>query len=634
MIMNSGDTLSKILHPLHPPRLDEINNVGTIVKNAMQGDVDFSSIALIEPPKEEVKAFPSKGRLERRFRVAGYDRDKKQSFYADINSSDSTLEDVSYIEGAHSGINFTDVVKANTIIKSDSAWLAAMKKRGVEDVELVQIDPWPSGGFIHESAPAGHRVMRGISFLKESKTDNGYARPVQGLIAHVDLTDEKVIHVEDHGVVPFPPEHARYDADSQPSLREAPKPISITQPEGVGFSVDAYTVNWQKWKFSVSMHPIHGLVLHQLSYDNRSILYRASLSDMVVPYGDPDPMHGWKHVFDASEASIGTIPNSLTLGCDCLGEIVYLDVHLMNHKGEGRTVENAICMHEEDYGILWKHYDGNTRKQEVRRSRRLVISSIHTVGNYEYGFFWYLYLDGTIQMEVKLTGIVGISAVTDDGERSEFAPLIAPNLASPIHQHLFNFRLDFDLEDAPMSVLETNAVPLAADDPDNPYGTAFRAETTLLKTEQLAQREVNPASSRSWKVVSTKVSNRLGKPIGYKLLPAASPVLYAHDSSATAKRAAFAKHNLWVTPYSDQELSAAGDFTNLHGGGEGLPQWTKNNRSTADTDIVMWHTVGVTHIPRPEDWPVMPVEYCGFHLLPSGFFDRNPALDLPPNKHC
>ena len=237
-------------------------------------------------------------------------------------------------------------------------------------------------------------------------------------------------------------------------------------------------------------------------------------------------------------------------------------------------------------------------------------------------------------MEVKLTGIVGISAVTDDGERSEFAPLIAPNLASPIHQHLFNFRLDFDLEDAPMSVLETNAVPLAADDPDNPYGTAFRAETTLLKTEQLAQREVNPASSRSWKVVSTKVSNRLGKPIGYKLLPAASPVLYANDSSATAKRAAFAKHNLWVTPYSDQELSAAGDFTNLHGGGEGLPQWTKNNRSTADTDIVMWHTVGVTHIPRPEDWPVMPVEYCGFHLLPSGFFDRNPALDLPPNKHC
>ena len=185
-----------------------------------------------------------------------------------------------------------------------------------------------------------------------------------------------------------------------------------------------------------------------------------------------------------------------------------------------------------------------------------------------------------------------------------------------------------------MSVLETNAVPLAADDPDNPYGTAFRAETTLLKTEQLAQREVNPASSRSWKVVSTKVSNRLGKPIGYKLLPAASPGLYANDSSATAKRAAFAKHNLWVTPYSDQELSAAGDFTNLHGGGEGLPQWTKNNRSTADTDIVMWHTVGVTHIPRPEDWPVMPVEYCGFHLLPSGFFDRNPALDLPPNKHC
>jgi primary-amine oxidase len=54
-----------------------------------------------------------------------------------------------------------------------------------------------------------------------------------------------------------------------------------------------------------------------------------------------------------------------------------------------------------------------------------------------------------------------------------------------------------------------------------------------------------------------------------------------------------------------------------------------------DTPIVVWHTFGVSHSPRPEDWPVMPVEYCGFHLMPVGFFDGNPALDLPASaEHC
>ena len=68
-------------------------------------------------------------------------------------------------------------------------------------------------------------------------------------------------------------------------------------------------------------------------------------------------------------------------------------------------------MHEEDYGILWKHHDLQGGTTEVRRSRRLVVSFIATVGNYEYGFYWYFYLDGNIQLEVKLTGIVSTMAI-------------------------------------------------------------------------------------------------------------------------------------------------------------------------------------------------------------------------------
>lgn len=68
-------------------------------------------------------------------------------------------------------------------------------------------------------------------------------------------------------------------------------------------------------------------------------------------------------------------------------------------------------MHEEDYGILWKHTDRRDGQPEVRRSRRLVASSVSTVENYEYGFFWYLYQDGNIKFEIKLTGILSPAAV-------------------------------------------------------------------------------------------------------------------------------------------------------------------------------------------------------------------------------
>ena len=134
---------------------------------------------------------------------------------------------------------------------------------------------------------------------------------------------------------------------------------------------------------------------------------------MVVPYGSPDPLHAWKSAFDAGEWGLGRMANSLTLGCDCLGEIRYFDDVWADEKAKPRTRANAICMHEEDYGILWKHVDMVSGRTEVRRSRRLVVSSIATVGNYEYGFYWYFYLDGTLQLEVKLTGIMSTMAVAD-----------------------------------------------------------------------------------------------------------------------------------------------------------------------------------------------------------------------------
>ncbi len=591
----------------------------------------FASSGLAEPAKADVKAGTVTPRI---VRFLGTDSTPDGGFVADVDVTHGALVALKRLGlEAQAPYGYADLGLAVELTKSNAEWLAAVAARGVdvaseEALKLVQIDPWPAGGYAHPAIPPGHRAVRCIAFVREDATDNGYARPIHGLIAHVDLTGREVVAIEDHGIVPMNTQSGRYEAEHQPSLRQDLQALEITQPDGPSFEVDGYTVRWQGYELSVSMHPVHGLVLHRLSLRDRPLLYRAALSEMIVPYGDRDPMHSWKHVLDASEYNMGMLVNSLKLGCDCLGEIHYFDVHQVTWEGKVRTVENAICMHEEDYGIQWKHYDGQSQTSEVRRSRRLVISAIFTIGNYDYGFYWYLYLDGTIQMEIKLTGIVGVSAVTEATHNPAQAPLIGDRLASPVHQHVFCFRLDWELDGGTNSLFE-NEIALLPAGPDNPDGTQFQSVSRPLADEASAQRCIAPERSRHWKVVNGASVNGLGVPVAYKLLPAASPPLFAPPESSVGQRGAFGRHHVWATPYAEGEVGAAGPYTVMHTGQGGLPELTAGNRDIADCDLVLWHTVALTHVPRPEDWPVMPVEYTGFHLIPVGFFDRNPTLDLP-----
>lgn len=624
------------MNPFEPLSSAEIEKAVATFRNARpEQPAYFSSSGLVEPAKARVKAGESGARV---VRLMGVDDQADGGFMADVDVTAGAVVEVQRLgPGAQGPYGFAELGLAVKLTRADEEWLAAVRKRGIpcateDELELIQIDPWPAGGYAIDAIPEGHRAVRCIAFLREDATDNGYARPIHGLIAHVDLTAGQVVHVEDSGVVPLPPDSGRFDAAHQAHTRDDLKDLEITQKDGPSFTVDGYEVNWQGWSFSVSMHPVHGLVLHRLSLQDRPILYRAALSEMIVPYGDSDPMHSWKHVLDASEYNMGMLVNSLKLGCDCLGEIHYFDVHQVGWDGKVKTVENAICMHEEDYGIQWKHYDSQSQISEVRRSRRLVVSSIFTIGNYDYGFYWYLYLDGTIQMEVKLTGIVGVSAVTPETLNAEQSPLIGRGLASPVHQHVFCFRLDWELDGGDNSLFENEIEVMPIDD-NNPDGTQFRSVSRHLTDEHSAQRNIAPQLSRYWKVSNPESLNGLGNPVAYKLLPGASPSLFAAAESKVGQRGAFGKRHLWATPYAEGEQSAAGPFTVMHNGEGGLVELTANNRDIAQCDLVMWHTVALTHVPRPEDWPVMPVEYTGFHLIPVGFFDRNPTLDLPSKCH-
>ena len=627
-------------HPLDRCSAVELEAAVALLKQSgnLSEEAFFVSGFADEPDKEVVLSFKVGTPFERVIRLIGHDPKQKQSFDARVSLTKNELAQFLWIEDGQAAVTGVDVIKSIKLLYTNSDWLEAMSKRGIEDLSLVHVEPWVAGRR-PEGMSANARAFSAIFFLHKELEDNHYARPVEGLIAHVDLDSDQVI-IEDHGVVPIPEDDGEYAANRVQSLRQDLKPLEIIQPEGPSFEVEGQVIRWQKWKMHVSLNPVEGLVLHDVRYDDdgkdRPILYRASLSDMVVPYGDSSPMHNWKHALDSGETNMGHGANSLSLGCDCLGEIYYFDNTILKSNGEAQEVKNVICLHEEDYGVLWKHTNMMLEKPipEVRRSRRLVVSCFHTVGNYEYGFYWYFYQDGTIQMEVKLTGHIGVSVVPD-GLGTDTSPMVAPMISSPIHQHLFCFRLDFNLDGAQNTVCETNVEALPVG-PDNPLNSGFRAVTTSFKSESEAKREVDPAKSRSWKVINAGVRNQVDQPVGYKLLPQSSPVMLSGDQSLPAKRGAFAKHNLWVTPYRSDELYAdAGPFANLHSGEAGLPAYTSKDRAIDDTDLVVWHTFGVTHVPRPEDWPIMPVEYAGFTLLPVGFFDQNPALDVPPpSKAC
>ncbi len=632
--------LNSISHPLDPLNIEEINKATFIVKNKSElGDhLLFETITLIEPPKNQVLSFSLGDEIKRKALVVALNYKEEKLYELDIDISNEKILRCEYKPGVQPAFIFGDLDmdfnEWETKMKHDPLVVDALKKRGITNPDLLQLDPWPIANF-GKKEEEGKRLAIGRCWIRREPGDNAYARPVEGLSIILDLNKNKVVEIQDFGTVPIPPNDGNYSQKYQKEFRKDLKPIEITQPEGPSFEVKGHEVKWQKWNLRVGFTKREGLVIHNVSYEDdgklRPIIYRASLSEMIVPYGDPTNDHYKKQVFDSGEVGIGKCANSLELGCDCLGEIYYFDASLFDIRGEAQIIKNAICMHEEDYGILWKHTDTRTGEVETRRSRRLVISSIVTVGNYEYGFFWYFYQDGGIEYEVKLTGIVNSAAVAP-GVKPKHGTLVAPQVVAHNHQHFFNVRLDMMVDGTENSVYEVDTIldPIGH---ENPHGNAFSTKKTLIEKEGDGVRTIDPFAARYWTIINSNKKNYMNEPVGYTISPGENVLPFSHSDSVVNKRAGFMNGHLWVTQFNEKELYASGDYPQQHSGGDGLPKWVKSNRDIKDKDLVVWYTLGHNHIPRLEDWPVMPVAYIGFRIKPSGFFDRNPALDVPPSTN-
>lgn len=638
----------EVEHPLDPLTEEEIRTTTEILKQEddVTEEFGFYSYQPIEPSKKKMEEWSEDDPFERNIGVVLRNFTERETYEAVVSLDNREVESWNHLQDAIPHIPDMDVREAEQAIIENETFREAARKRGVENFDNVIVDPWPVNA--SEFVPDGIedlRLARGLSWVGRDERDNAYSRPLEGIHAFIDLDEMKVVEVVDNGVIdennPLPPERADFRSD-RVETRDDREHLDVVQPEGVSWEVDGHKVEWQKWSLRVGWTDREGLVIHDITYNDdgeeRKILDRMAASAMAVPYGDVDPNHNWKNALDIGEFNVGRMVNSLDEGCDCLGEMHYFDVVTNDRNGEVIEFPNAICMHEEDDGLLWKHTEVRKGNTEVRRRRRLVLSQIATVYNYDYAFYYYFYQDGRIETEVRLTGIDSNGVVpkgTDADDTGGFYEVAAPQIKTALHQHHFNFRLDFDIDGTQNSVYEVHNEPADTmawthEESENPSGQGWYMEETLLETEQQARMDIDPNRGRYWKFVNPNETNRYGYNTGYKLQPHTNVESPMQPGSPAHRRAGFLDNDFWVTPYSEDEMYADGEYPTQNDNPTGLREWTQDDRNIVGEDLVAWYTLGVNHRTRPEDWPILPVEIAGFELAPEGFFDENPAIDVPP----
>ncbi|NDJ24190.1 primary-amine oxidase [Nostoc sp. B(2019)] len=632
-----------ISHPLSSLTEVEIKTAVSVIKRekTLSEMAAFPLITLQEPDKNEVIKFTPGKAFARKVFLVVYERAQNKTYEGIVDLTSKTLSSWKEIPSVQPAIINPEYELATQVVQADPQWQKAMKSRGITDFNQVKISCWAPGILSKLEVAAGDRLCRALSYYKGehlrragSERWNFYGSPIEGVVATVNLNTGKIASFVDRGKVPFSKENWNYDVKSLGKLLSPPKALKIFQPNGASFRLNGNEISWQGWKFRYMMHPRSGLVLYQVNYNDgenvRPVLYRASLSEMVVPYFDPEPTWSFRNAFDVGEYNFGLLANTMELGKEIPENGILLNAVLANEQGEPYVIPGVMGIYERDHGMLWKHYEYNTQRNDVRRNRELVMTMTAAVDNYDYSVNWIFRQDGTLEVENELTGIVLAqgTAAEKQSEDNSYGRLIAKNIVGVNHQHFFNYRLDMDVDGQANSVMEMNVKALPMDE-KNPLGNAIAVAETPLAKETAAVRDIDMKHSREWMIVSADKQNALGGAPGYMLMPGGNSILFPVEGSKIRQKAGFATHHVWVTKYEPDELYAGGDYPNQAQPGQGLPKYIADDESLMGEDIVLWYTMGVTHIPRSEDWPVMPVHRVGFKLVPRGFFSRNPAINLP-----
>jgi len=628
------DSAIQFPHPLNPLDADEIREVKQllIAEEKIDSSYRFFVINLKEPPKAEILSYKTGQPFRREALAVLYDWNSNQTFEAVIDLAAKKVKSFDAIPGITAGGMSGDTL-TDILLKKDPAWLAGLGKRGIHPDSVMT-----SYVFAGEMgmAPPDHREM----ICTPQYTNHKYHELlIEGLVAYVDLTTKKVLKVlDDGGKGYYKPEDFGYFDPLINTIVSDNKPLNITQPEGTSFVIEGYAVKSNGWSFRVGLDNREGLVIYDARFNDhgvmRPVMYRASIAEMYVPYGSTDLTHAAWNYYDVGAYRIGqqepNIMNGLKAGADVPMNAKFISSYFPDENGEPTKLDSIVAVYEEYGGPVTRH---GTFSHEARN---IVVKYFTRVWNYDYGIRWVFHEDGTIDLKAELTGIVGIKGVNrtsdlpgsadDTFQGNYYGTLVAPHVEAVNHQHFFSFRLDLDIDGPENLVEEMNTVTVPASQA-NPYNNAFVRQMSLIKRESDGMRNLNPPSNRHWMVSDARSVNALGQMKSYAIMPGSNQQPFAGPGSGPGKMADFLESQVWVTAYKENERHPAGEYPNSRGVKDGLPNWVSDDEDVVGKDVVFWYNLGVTHIVRPEEWPIMNTHTLGFTLMPFGFFDRNPLIE-------
>ena len=609
--------------PLDPLTADEIQTAFTVIEQSRRlAHGTFFPIVRLDEPTKTAGAWTPTASFGRRAFANVFDRGANTLYEAVVDLKTKQLVSWTPRPGAQPAVYLSEYGAADAAVHAYAPFRKAMRDRGLNPDD-VYVDVWAPGD-APSSAPPGTRLVRALAFYRGT-LPNPYDRPVEGIVVTVDMNHNKVVDFVDSGIRPV----STAISGNATGDRSGLKPLVVTQPDRPSFRTDGHGVVWQNWHFRVDYSPRDGLVLHRIGYEQngvvRPIIYRLALSEIYVPYGIDDPNWTWRSAFDVGEYNLGQFAVAQETNVDVPGNAVFFDGVLAGDTGSvggSYSLPQAVAMYERDGGSLWQRTDPTTFERDARFARELVVKAAYFIGNYTYEEEFVFHQDGSIDVHVNATGSVLAQGINTAADGNRYGTVVGPNIAAPNHQHFVNFRIDFDVDGVDNRVLEENTASAP-----NAAGNAFVTEETELQTEQA--RDASPATNRNWVIESASKVNALGKPTAYELEPGDTGAPYSSPAFPALQRAPFAKHPFWVTLAKDPEQYAAGDYPNqAAAGGGGLSAYS-SSENVDGKDVVVWYTLALTHHPRVEDYPVMPTETIGFRIVPDGFFDGNPALDVP-----
>ena len=640
----------KVYHPLDPLIPSEYWTVYKVLRAAghVEEKTVFASVLFHEPVKQTVLAWKTGDPISREADVVLFT--KGHSYAALVDISGQKVEKFTQLKDVQAPLTDEERHDVEEEIKHDPRVVEALKKRGITDLKVVNCYVEPAGYVGLPEQAGGKRIGWGGCVDTEDGVST-WDREVGGIFFTVDINAKKIARFSDYGAVPMPTPSNIYDADGGSPL-PGTQPIVVSQPNGPSFQITDNEISWQRWHFRFRLDPRVGPVINTVSIEDggkrRSIMYEGSISELYVPYMDPEET--WNsHVFlDAGEYftydGIGTI-KPLLAGVDCPSYAKFFSATFYDTNGRPVLRPQMACLFERTSGDpAWRH--GDEGGVSGRPSRELVLRTVAVVGNYDYLLDWRFEQDGSMHVAVGATGILEVKPVkekTVDGPLSgdmtakdekgntvEFGQLVSPGVDAVDHDHFFSYRLDLDVDGTNNSFMADKLVQykLPKENP-SPRRVIWAMQPTMVEKEGDSPQDISMQHPAMWRFVNHDVHDPYGYPTSYEIMAGETAASLLPDSEWPQKRGGFSSHQLWVTPYDPNEFYVSGTYVAGSDATDGLPEWVKKNRSIENTDIVAWYTVGFHHVPRPEDWPQMPIMWHDFSIRPYHFFPKNPGMDLP-----